>query len=112
MDTGERKAIIYRKKPGFDDVARKLRGKSAMKAILEMRKFAYKDLVAIDNVRLDKKEPLRAELESFVSCVRENHAPEVPGEDGLKAVRVAETIVEQICKKVREAPRRLLSPDP
>lgn len=107
MDTGEMKAIVYRKKPGFDEVARKLRGQSAMKSILEMRKFAYGDLVAIENVRLDAKEPLRTELESFVNCVREDRPPEVPGEDGLEAVRVAEAILQQIRKRLRDTERDL-----
>jgi len=107
MDTGERKAIVYRKKPGFDEVARKLKGKSAMKAILEMRKLAYANLVSIKNVRLDPKEPLRAELEAFVSCVRDDHPPEVPGEDGVNAVKAAEAIVKQIHKKLAETDRKL-----
>jgi predicted dehydrogenase len=109
MDTGERKAIVYRKKPGFEEVARKLRGQSALKTIMGMGlgKMAYDDLVEIQNVKLDHKEPLHAELESFVSCVREGREPEVPGEDGMKAVRTAETIVTQIYDKFRAKGRTI-----
>ena len=107
IDTGERKATVYRKKPGFDEVASKLRGANAVKTLLGMRKVAYGDLVEIENVRLDDKEPLRAELESFVACVREGGVPEVTGEDGVKAVRVAESVVNEIRKNLEAAGRQL-----
>jgi len=41
------------------------------------------------DVAVEKKEPLRAELESFVRCVRERSRPVVAGEDGLAAVSLA-----------------------
>jgi len=40
-------------------------------------------------VHVEKKEPLRAELESFVECVRERKTPIVSGEDGRDAVALA-----------------------
>ncbi len=40
-------------------------------------------------VAVVKKEPLRAELEAFVGCVRERRRPVVAGEDGLAAVALA-----------------------
>jgi predicted dehydrogenase len=40
-------------------------------------------------VRVEKKEPLRAELESFFECVRDRKRPIVSGEDGLAAVDLA-----------------------
>jgi UDP-N-acetylglucosamine 3-dehydrogenase len=45
-------------------------------------------------VRLDKKEPLRAELESFVRCVVDGTEPAVTGADGLYAIDLALTLVE------------------
>ena len=41
-------------------------------------------------------EPLKLELESFVSCVRQRTAPVVSGEDGLRALELAMKINEQI----------------
>jgi len=43
---------------------------------------------------LKRKEPLRAEFESFVNAVIENHPPLVDGAEGLRAVLLAEKIVE------------------
>ena len=51
-------------------------------------------------VTVEKKEPLRAELESFLDCVRYRKRPIVSGEDGLAAVdlaiRVADAIEESM----------------
>ena len=52
------------------------------------------------DVNIEKKEPLRAELESFLDCVRYRKRPIVSGEDGLAAVdlaiRVADAIEESM----------------
>jgi predicted dehydrogenase len=53
-------------------------------------------------ITVEKKEPLRAELEAFLGCVRDRSRPIVAGEDGLAAVdlaiRVAAAIDESIGK--------------
>jgi predicted dehydrogenase len=41
------------------------------------------------DVVIDRKEPLRAELEAFVHCVRHREAPLVSGEDGAAALGLA-----------------------
>jgi predicted dehydrogenase len=43
--------------------------------------------------RIDKREPLRNELEDFVCAVRERRAPQVTGEQGLAVLRIAHAIV-------------------
>ena len=45
-------------------------------------------------VHFPKREPLRAELESFVTAVREDLEPEVNGTDGLMAVLLSLTLAE------------------
>lgn len=42
------------------------------------------------------EEPLRAELTNFMSCVRGEATPLVPGEDGLRALEVAQTILTKM----------------
>lgn len=39
--------------------------------------------------RLERREPLAAELDDFVTAVRSNRAPTVTGKDGLEALRLA-----------------------
>jgi UDP-N-acetylglucosamine 3-dehydrogenase len=45
-------------------------------------------------LHFQKKEPLRAEVEEFVTAVREDREPEVSGEDGLAAIDLSMTLVE------------------
>jgi len=52
-------------------------------------------------VNVQKKEPLRAELEAFVACVRDRKEPLVTGEDGLDAVELAARVGEAIAKSLR-----------
>lgn len=47
----------------------------------------------------EKKEPLKAELESFVDCVIHKEEPIVTGEHGKRALEAAVAIVEQIHQK-------------
>jgi predicted dehydrogenase len=64
------------------------------------RDYDYKDILMgvsegdITNIRIQKKEPLRNELDSFVESVRKNKKPHVTGFDGLKALEVASAIIE------------------
>jgi len=48
----------------------------------------------IKKITLFKKESLQAELESFVSCIRENKSPAVSGEDGLQALKIAHLLID------------------
>lgn len=43
-------------------------------------------------VPIDKAEPLRVELESFIKCVKHRKRPIVSGEEGLEALKVASQI--------------------
>jgi predicted dehydrogenase len=52
-------------------------------------------------IEVRKKEPLRAELESFLECVRERRKPLVTAEDGLEAVALATRVAEAIEKSMR-----------
>jgi predicted dehydrogenase len=47
-------------------------------------------------VMVEKKEPLRAELEAFLRCVETRSRPLVAGEDGLAAVELAIRVVDAI----------------
>jgi predicted dehydrogenase len=53
------------------------------------------------DIVVEKKEPLRAELEAFLACVRDRSRPIVSGEDGLEAVDLAMRVAEEIEKSVR-----------
>jgi len=48
------------------------------------------------DIKVEKKEPLRAELESFLACVRSRTRPLVTGEDGAEAVELAARVAAAI----------------
>jgi len=96
IDTQQGEVQLYRKKEGFDEVARRLRDATGLAALRGMRKLVYDDLVEVERVAAKGDEPLRAELASFVAAVRDDRTPEVTGEDGLRAVRVATRVVEEV----------------
>jgi predicted dehydrogenase len=55
-------------------------------------------------IKVEKKESLRAELEAFVDCVRTRNRPLVTGEDGLEAVELAQRVssaIEESLRKLR-----------
>jgi predicted dehydrogenase len=65
--------------------------------VLKLRKSETGEL-NIDGDRLSEppQEPLKLELESFLSAVRNRTTPEVSGEDGQRALKVAHEIVKKI----------------
>ncbi len=67
--------------------------------IQDLSDLNFADLVTVQELQIDDADPLRAELESFVNAVRNRTAPEVPAEDGLAAVELAERIVAAIPKQ-------------
>jgi predicted dehydrogenase len=63
-------------------------------------RLAGKSIQPID-VTVTKQEPLRAELEAFLACVRTRARPLVSGEDGLAAVELAIRVAEAIEESMR-----------
>ncbi len=49
-----------------------------------------------EEVAVEKEEPLRLELASFIRCVRDRTRPEVSGEEAIEALRVASQILAKI----------------
>jgi predicted dehydrogenase len=56
----------------------------------------YADLVHLEELQISDTEPLRAQLESFVSAVRNRTPVEVTVDDGLAAVETAVRIVQAV----------------
>jgi predicted dehydrogenase len=78
------------------DVVRQIRSGE----IEDLSEVNYAELVDVQELTVDDTEPLRAELESFMASVRDGKPVEVPAEDGLAAVELAEQIVASIAKRV------------
>lgn len=59
----------------------------------------------IRDAKIESKEPLRTELEEFISCIKEDKGVPIPGEDGLYNLKVALAAIKSY-KKGREVSLR------
>src|SRR5215470_14741415 len=62
--------------------------------------------VSIEEQSLEPGDALKAEIESFLDCIRSGKAPVVPGEAGLMALETATRITEQVEHSLAERARR------
>lgn len=69
--------------------------------IADLKSYVFGDLLKIEHIKMDDDEPLKKELESFVKCVIERNEPIVSGEEGLKAIEVANDILHEIEKNLK-----------
>jgi predicted dehydrogenase len=68
----------------------------------EVKGYLMKDgAITPASVTVATKEPLRAELEAFLACVRDRSTPVVTGEDGLAAVDLAVRVAAAIEESMR-----------
>ncbi|MFT3788502.1 MAG: Gfo/Idh/MocA family oxidoreductase [Tepidisphaeraceae bacterium] len=68
--------------------------------IEDLSEVNYAELADVQELVVDDTEPLRAELDSFIGSIASGTPLEVPAEDGLAAVELAERIVASIPKRV------------
>jgi predicted dehydrogenase len=59
--------------------------------------------VTIEEANLEQGDALKAEIASFLDCIRNNRRPIVSGEDGLRALETAIRITEQVHANLRRA---------
>ncbi len=60
--------------------------------ITDLMQLNYPELVKYEDLVIEDREPVRAELENFEHAIRTRTDPEVTGEDGLAAVDIASRI--------------------
>lgn len=99
LDFTKNYGLIVRKGPGWDAGREDLKRLSP--AELAARKdFVNGDMLVVDELDLGGDRPLQAELASFLASVREGRAPEVTGEDGRRALELADRIRGEIAGQV------------
>jgi predicted dehydrogenase len=59
-------------------------------------KGGYRTETVAETPFVRTREPLKNELEHFLSCVRDRSVPEVDGADGLRAVELASEVIDRI----------------
>jgi predicted dehydrogenase len=97
LDYRAQEGFIYRIARDDEWVSSKLRKLLALAGsnVTVVSEFAGKKVVR-EPVPIAKDEPLKLELQDFVNCVREKHAPIVSGESAKRALDLAFEITRQI----------------
>ncbi len=96
LDYEKREAIIYKKSPKLTVDSIQLQGLNA-KSLIDLKNYNFGDQLEIKHIKMgDEQEPLKMELGSFVGCVLGGSKPEVSGDEGLKALRVATEVLRNI----------------
>jgi len=97
LDYRAQEGFIYRIARDDEWVSSKLRKLLALAGsnVTVVSEFAGKKVVR-EPVPIAKDEPLKLELQDFVDCVREKHAPVVSGESAKRALDLAFEITRQV----------------
>jgi len=102
IDYQKQEVLIYKKSPKLTLKSIDTEGKN-VSTILDLKNFSFGDLLKIERIKMDNQEPLRKELESFINCIKNGEQPVVSGEEGIKAIKTAAIIREEIYKNLKLA---------
>jgi predicted dehydrogenase len=95
LDFFKKEGIVI-KTDGNVDVVKWVKEKQAL-GNFDFAGINWPDLLHIEQLSIDDKEPLRVEQESFLAAVADrSKRPEVTGEEGLAALKCAEAILTSV----------------
>ena len=80
------------------DTLKKLRDSQSQDPQIDIADLDWTDLVNVDMLDIDDREPLRLEQEAFIKAVSDGSRPQVSAEDAVAAMELAERIVEVIAQ--------------
>ena len=93
-----KKSGIFIKADPNTDVVEWIKKHRAL-SVFDMTKVNWTDLLHIEQLKVDDKEPLRLEQEAFLRAVNDRSLmPEVSAEEGLAAIECAEDILKSVKK--------------
>jgi predicted dehydrogenase len=95
MDFGEGSGLIIRKSERFLENGIDVEQMKAL-SLEELKAAMLNGFFTVQEMKLDIREPLKAELQSFVDCASNGKAPLVGAEDGIRAIEAAERILEAV----------------
>ncbi len=102
LDYQKQEALIYKKSPKL--TLKSIDAESEkVSTIKDLKNFSFGDLLKIERIKMNNQEPLKKELESFINCIRNGEQPVVSGEEGIKAIKTAAIIREEINKNLKLA---------
>ena len=92
VDYQKRYGVVVRRTGNLDTI-RAAAEQIRKGEVQDLSGLNYTDLVHVEELQISDTEPLRAQLDSFISAVKNHTRPEVTAEDGLAAVETAMRIV-------------------
>ena len=102
IDYQKKDALLYKKSPKLTLKSLNI-SEMDVSTIADLKSYVFGDLLKVEHMKIDDYEPLKKELESFVDCIEEHREPVVSGEEGLKAIEVANDILCEIEKNLKLA---------
>ncbi|MEE9294825.1 MAG: Gfo/Idh/MocA family oxidoreductase [Phycisphaerae bacterium] len=94
MDYRNKTGLAVKKNANLDLI--KMARERNFEDLSQMSGLDFGKMLKVEPLVVDDVEPLRCEIESFLSAVRTSQQPAVTGQDGLAAVQLAEDIVKSI----------------
>jgi len=95
LDYLKKSGLMVRKAANIDMV-QWLRQQQARHGDLNLLHLKWQDLVRVETLDIDDREPLVLEQEAFLQAVRDGSRPQVSAEDAIAAMELAERIVAKI----------------
>ncbi len=95
LDFHKNYGLLVRKGPRWEEAREALREKPP-EALAAMSEELGDDILSVTELELGGERPLQAELDAFLRCVRSGERPVVAGEDGRRALALAERIASEI----------------
>ncbi|MEJ1644206.1 hypothetical protein SMA60_28720, partial [Escherichia coli] len=74
IDYQKKEGLIYKKSPKLTLSALNI-SEMDVSTIADLKSHVFGDLLKVEHIKMDDYEPLKKELESFVTCVLENKEP-------------------------------------
>lgn len=93
LDFGKRYGLVIRKSDTWD-VQKLDLGSIATAQIQDLWKFVFEGLLHVKELEMGENNPLEEELRCFLECVRTREKPLVDGEAGLRALEVAQRVLD------------------
>ncbi len=94
MDFARKTGIAITKDANLDIL--KLAREANLQDLSQMKNLDFGSMVTVEPLEVDDIEPLRAELSSFLNALTTGCPPEVSGEEGVAAVKMASEIVDAV----------------
>lgn len=92
LDFAAKQAWIYKKTPKLDQADFHVENLDVSN-IDNLMQFVFNDLIRVKQVVIGEEEPLKEELRHFIQCIQKGERPEVAGEEGLAAIKLAHEIL-------------------